>query len=162
MLKSTFALIASAVTLSAAVSTTAVAGDRGVNTAVGAVIGAAVGHSAGGRDGAIVGGVIGAAVGNSIGRDSRARVSAHYNDGYDGGRGYYDDGYRERRHVRPRPVYVESRTYYEPAPVYVERRVRRPVVVVEDHYYRGGRGHGYRHGHGHRHHGHGHGYYGGR
>ena len=35
-----------------AVSPSAFAGDRGVNTAVGAVLGAAIGHSAGGSGGA--------------------------------------------------------------------------------------------------------------
>jgi hypothetical protein len=50
----------------AAVSTSAMAGDRGVNTVVGALAGAAIGGSVGGRDGALVGGAIGAAVGNSV------------------------------------------------------------------------------------------------
>ena len=38
-----------------AVSSTAMAQDRGANTLVGGLIGAAIGHNTGGRDGAIVG-----------------------------------------------------------------------------------------------------------
>lgn len=113
----------------AAVSSTAMASDRGVNTAVGAVVGAAIGHSAGGRDGAIVGGVIGAALGNSVStRDDRR---------------YYDNrGYASVQYYQPAPVYVE-----QPRPVYVEQRhYHRPEVVVI-HKDRGHRKHrGYRHG----------------
>jgi uncharacterized protein YcfJ len=136
----------------AAVSTTAMAQDRGANTFVGALAGAALGHAAGGRDGAIVGGVLGAAVGNSIPtRDDRY---------YRGGSTYY----AQPAYVESRPTYYESRpAYYESAPVYYDapstvvytspapvyysspRYYREPVVVV------GGRGHwehgGYR-GHG--------------
>lgn len=148
-----------------AVSSAAMAGDRGVNTAVGAVVGAAIGSSTGHRNGAIVGGVIGAAVGNSISTSHRG-----YRDDrsgyYENRSGYYDSGYDNRyesRHYdnyRPAPVYVQSRTYYEPAPVYYQpapRYYSRPAVVYVEQ-----RGHrhyrGCRHGHGH---GYGHGYGGG-
>src|SRR4030081_3698690 len=66
-----------------AVTSTAMADDRGVNTAVGAVLGAAIGHNTGGRGGAIVGGVIGAALGNAVSTNDRG-----YNQG---GRGYYQE-----------------------------------------------------------------------
>jgi uncharacterized protein YcfJ len=129
----------------AAVSTTAMAQDRGANTFVGALAGAAIGHAAGGRDGAIVGGVLGAAVGNSLStRDDRY---------YRGGSTYY----AQPAYVESRPTYYESApVYYDapqtvvyerPAPVYYEapRYYRQPVVVVG-----GGRGHwehrGYDHG----------------
>jgi len=110
----------------AAVSSTAMADDRGVNTVVGALAGAAIGGSVGGRNGALVGGVIGAAVGNS------ARTNDDY---YYRNRGYaYSGGYSSGYYQQPAPVYVESR------PVYVEPRgyyynPRPDVVVVE-----GGRG----------------------
>jgi hypothetical protein len=112
----------------AAVSSTAMAQDRGVNTAIGAIAGAAIGGSAGGRNGALVGGVIGAAVGNSI----RTNDDYYYRDrGYSGG---YSSGYSSG--------YYPSGGYYQPAPVYVEPAPRyyynsRPDVVVID---RGGRG----------------------
>jgi Glycine zipper len=133
----------------AAVSGTAMAGDRGTNTAVGAVVGAAIGHSAGGRDGAIVGGVLGAAVGNSISTED---------DYYRGGRGYASATYYSPAYVESRPVYVEQApvyyeaprpVYYEaPRPVYYEspRYYREPVVIVEHghhgHWGHGGRWHG--------------------
>jgi uncharacterized membrane protein len=61
----------------AAVSSTAMAQDRGANTAVGAVLGAAIGGTAGGGGGALVGGVLGAAVGNSVsGHDDRRYYNA--------------------------------------------------------------------------------------
>ena len=50
-------LIGIALIASAAVSTTAFADNRGVNTALGAVVGAVIGNSIGGQDAAIVGGV---------------------------------------------------------------------------------------------------------
>lgn len=110
----------------AAVSGTAMADDRGMNTAVGAVVGAAIGHSAGGRDGALVGGVLGAAVGNSI---------STRDDYYRGNRGYATATY-----YSPAPAYVESRPVYYEAPrrVYYDapRYYREPVVIVEP-----GRGH---------------------
>jgi hypothetical protein len=108
----------------AAVSSTAMADDRGVNTIVGAVAGAAIGGSVGGRNGALVGGVIGAAVGNS------ARTNDDY---YYRNRNYtYSDGY-SGGYYQSAPTYVESRpVYVEPAPVYVESR---PVYVEPRRYY---------------------------
>src|SRR6478609_8028690 len=50
----------------AAVSSTAMAQDRGANTVIGALAGAAIGGGAAGRNGALVGAAIGAAVGNSV------------------------------------------------------------------------------------------------
>jgi hypothetical protein len=128
----------------AAVSTSAVASDRGVNTAVGAVLGAAVGHNFGGRDGAIVGGVLGAAVGNSV--NTNDRRGYRDNRGYDN-RGYDNRGYDNRGYNRG---YTQV-SYYEPAPVYYaapRRYYREPAVV----YVEPRRGHhGYGHGYGHRH-----------
>jgi hypothetical protein len=136
----------------AAVSTTAMADDRGANTAVGALLGAAIGHSAGGRDGAIVGGVLGAAVGNSVRtrddyyRDNRGYVQAGY---------YSEPAYVESRpaYVESRPVYVESApVYYDaPRPVYYEapRYYSQPAVIIESgRGYYGGH-HGWDRGHGH-------------
>jgi hypothetical protein len=112
----------------AAVSTSAMAGDRGVNTVVGALAGAAIGGSVGGRDGALVGGAIGAAVGNSVRTNDdyyyRNRGYA-YSSGYSGG--YYQSA---PAYVESRPVYVESPRYYYNS--------RPDVVVVE-------RGRGYNH-----------------
>jgi surface antigen len=141
--------LGAALLAAAAVSGTAMAQDRGMNTAVGAVLGAAVGHSAGGRDGAIVGGVLGAAVGNSIST----------RDDYRGNRGYASASYYEAApaYVESRPVYVQQAPayyeapravyYQETRPVYYNapRYYREPVVIVEP-----GRGH---HGHGGWHHG---------
>jgi hypothetical protein len=127
----------------AAVSGTAMAQDRGMNTVAGAVLGAAIGHGVGGRDGAIVGGVMGAAVGNSI----STRDDYYYRDN----RGYASASYYSPApaYVESRPVYVQSApVYYEaPRPVYYEspRYYREPVVIVEQ-------GRGYRH-HGGWHHG---------
>ena len=104
-----------------AVSPSAFAGDRGTNTAVGAVLGAAIGATAGGGGGALVGGVLGAAVGNSIGGGYDGR--RHYDN-----RGYASVGYYQPApvYVQPRPVYYEQPRYYrEPAVVYVEQRSRR-------------------------------------
>jgi hypothetical protein len=128
----------------AAVSGTAMAQDRGMNTVAGAVLGAAIGHGVGGRDGAIVGGVMGAAVGNSI---------STRDDYYRDNRGYASASYYAPApaYVESRPVYVQSApVYYDaPRPVYYEspRYYRQPVVIVEP-----GRGYGYRH-HGGGHHG---------
>jgi hypothetical protein len=127
----------------AAVSGTAMAQDRGMNTVAGAVLGAAIGHGVGGRDGAIVGGVMGAAVGNSI----STRDDNYYRDN----RGYASASYYAPApaYVESRPVYVQSApVYYDaPRPVYYEspRYYREPVVIVEQ-------GRGYRH-HGGWHHG---------
>jgi hypothetical protein len=107
----------------AAVSSTAMAQDRGVNTAMGALAGAAIGGSVGGRDGALVGGVIGAAVGNSVRTDD----DYYYRNG---NRAYayggYSNNYYAGNYYQPAPaaVYVESSPtyYYQPRPVYVESR----------------------------------------
>jgi hypothetical protein len=105
----------------AAVSTSAMADDRGVNTVVGALAGAAIGGSVGGRDGALVGGAIGAAVGNSVRTNDdyyyRNRGYA-YSSGYSGG--YYQSA----------PAYVESRPVYVESPRY-SYNSRPDVVVVE-------------------------------
>jgi len=140
----------------AAVSTTAMADDRGLNTVVGALAGAAIGGSVGGRDGAFVGGAIGAAVGNSV----RTNDDYYYNNR--GNRGYaysngYSGGYYQQApaYVESRPVYVESRpAYVEPPRYYYDSRP--DVVVVErnryyDRHDRGwDRGHGWGHGGWHR------------
>jgi hypothetical protein len=134
----------------AAVSTTAMAQDRGANTVVGALAGAALGHAAGGRDGAIVGGVIGAAVGNSL----PTRDDYYYRRGgsvtyYDAQPTYYaQPAYAQPVYSQPAPVYYDAPApvVYESAPVYVSgpRYYAPPVVVVG-----GGRGyyHGYHGGH---------------
>jgi hypothetical protein len=123
----------------AAVSSTAMAQDRGANTVIGALAGAAIGGSAGGRDGALVGAAIGAAVGNSVRSDDnyyRNRGSYAYNSypsGYSSG---YSNTYYANDYYQPAPaaVVVESRPsyYYEPRPVYVESR---PVYVESRPYY---------------------------
>jgi hypothetical protein len=115
--------IFSAVILAAvAVSSTAMAQDRGANTVVGALIGAAIGHHTGGRDGAIVGGVLGAAVGNAVTPSNR-------NDGFYDNRGYSDNRveyYDNRASSSYSPpvtttttYYDNGSSYYQPAPVYV-------------------------------------------
>lgn len=136
----------------AAVSTTAMADDRGTNTIVGALAGAAIGGSVGGRDGAFVGGAMGAAVGNSV----RTRDDYYYNNrGYAYSTGYSNGYYQQApAYVESRPVYVESRpVYVEPPRYYYDSRP--DVVVVErnryyDHHDRGwdrgsDRGHGWGH-----------------
>ena len=88
----------------AAVSTTASADNRGVNTALGAVVGAVIGNSVGGQDAAIIGGVLGAVVGASA-------SGGHNNDRKYGRRqpqGYY----------QAQPQYQAQPVYYRPAPVY--------------------------------------------
>ena len=120
----------------AAVSTTASADNRGVNTAVGAVLGAVIGNSVGGQDGAVVGGVLGAVVGATAssgrGRDYDRRYAGppqryyrepyrepvyyqpapqgrYYRDGY----GYRDGGYyRDQRRVEYRQYDRYERDYY--------------------------------------------------
>lgn len=115
----------------AAVSSTAMADDRGVNTAFGAVIGAGIGNSTGARNGAIIGGLLGAAVGSSISTNDRS-----YNGGYVDNR---SSGYVATR-VDTRATYDDNRdgrdyrdsrdSYYsEPAPVYVQES--RPVYVEQ-------------------------------
>jgi hypothetical protein len=138
-----------------AVSSGAMADDRGTNTAVGALLGAAIGHNSGGRDGAIVGGVLGAAVGSAISTNDRS-----YNAGYYDNRnsGYYDTRatYYDNRssYYQPAPVYVEpAPVYYAPAPRYYYNQPSAVVYVGSSRgdYYDGyrGRGHGH-HGYGHR------------
>jgi hypothetical protein len=148
--------LGAALLAAAAVSTTAMADDRGVNTAVGAVLGAAIGHGAGGRNGAIVGGVLGAAVGNSL------STRDQYYRGNRGGYAYYDaPAYVESRpaYVESRPVYVESEpVYYEaPRPVYYDapRYYQQPAVIIETGrgYYGGGHYEHWNRGHGWGHHG---------
>jgi hypothetical protein len=122
----------------AAVSSTAMAQDRGANTVIGALAGAAIGGSAGGRDGALVGAAIGAAVGNSVRTDddyyyrNRGYSYNSYPSGYSNT--YYSNGYYQ---PAPAAVYVESRPryYYEPRPVYVESR----PYYDRDRYYDRGR-----------------------
>jgi hypothetical protein len=143
-----------------AVSSAAMADDRGMNTAVGAVLGATIGHNGGGRNGAIVGGVLGAAVGNAISTNDRSNNRGYYDNRSD----YYDN--RSSGYVDTRATYYDNRnTYYEPAPVYVQES--RPVYYTPapSYYYsqptevvyvdsgRGGYYDGYRghHGYGHRH-----------
>ena len=113
-----------------AVSPSAFAGDRGTNTAVGAVLGAAIGGTAGGGGGALIGGVLGAAVGSSLG-------------GYDDRRYYNNRGYASVNYYQPAPVY-----YSQPRPVYYEqpRYYSEPTVVYVAP--RGYRDHGYDRGHG--------------
>jgi phage tail tape-measure protein len=103
--------IALALLTTAAISTTASASDRGINTALGAVAGALIGNTVGGQNGAVVGGVLGAVVGNSVGghdggRYYRQQPQAYYNapvyyrqqPAY--ARPYYRDGYAERHYER--------------------------------------------------------------
>jgi hypothetical protein len=101
----------------AAVSSTAMAQDRGANTVIGALAGAAIGGGAAGRDGALVGAAIGAAVGNSVRTNDDYYYRSRGNYAYGG---YANDYYQPA----PAAVYVESRPryYYEPRPVYVESR----------------------------------------
>lgn len=99
-------LIGIALIATAAVSTTAFADNRGVNTALGAVVGAVIGNSIGGQDAAIVGGVLGAVVGASA-------SSGHRDDRYYG---------------RQPQAYYQPQQYYRPAP--------RPVQVYQRPYYR--------------------------
>lgn len=141
-----------------AVSTTALAQDRGFNTVAGAVIGAAIGNSTHDRNGALIGGVLGAAVGNSIQTndryDNRGYSNVSYNNGgyVDNRSSYYDD---RARYYQPAPVYVEQRpVYYAPAPTYYYNQPSAVVYVGGggDGYYEGrhggyGYGHGYGHGH---------------
>jgi hypothetical protein len=117
------------VLIGAAMSTTAFADERGVNTAIGAVVGAVIGNSVHGRDGAVVGGVLGAAIGASA-------------NTYGGPR-YYNES---RTYERP-VVYAQPATYYRPAPAYDNPR---PVYVAgyyggHDRYYEDHDA--YRHGH---------------
>jgi uncharacterized protein YcfJ len=93
--------IAIAVLASAALSSTAFADNRGINTALGAVVGAVIGNSMGGQNAAVVGGVLGAVVG--------ASVSGHENAPYYG---------RQRQTYYQPQTYYQAPTYYRAAPVY--------------------------------------------
>jgi len=106
MLRKKYLAVAVLATAAVTVSTSALAGDRGVNTAIGAVAGALIGNSIGGQNAALVGGLVGAAVGNSIG-------------GHDGGR-YVVRG------PRYAPVYYRA----EPVPV---RHAYRPDYRYDVH-----------------------------
>lgn len=107
--------VAIVVLASAAFSTSAMASDRGVNTALGAVLGAVIGNSVGGQNGTVIGGVIGAVAGASLsshddrgGRDYRDnREYRHQSQavGY-GGR---SQGYREPTYYRQAPVRSQPR-----------------------------------------------------
>ncbi|MBC7456036.1 MAG: glycine zipper 2TM domain-containing protein [Massilia sp.] len=172
----------------ALVSSTAMADDRGVNTAFGAVIGAGIGNSTGARNGALIGGLLGAAVGSSISTNDRSYSNGGYDDyrgsGYVDSRAttttYYDNrdsrdywdsrDYRDSRDAydsQPAPVYVQdSRTVYveQSRPVYYQQQ---PVYYYNQPYYSqpsaavyvGVGGGGYRDGYrGYNGHGHGHGH----
>lgn len=103
--------IAIALIATAAISSTASASDRGVNTALGAVAGALIGNVVGGQNAAVVGGVLGAVVGNSVGGHDDRRNYERRSQGYYGGapvyrsepvraRPYYRDGYAGRNDYR--------------------------------------------------------------
>ncbi len=128
--------IGAALVAATAFSSNAMANDRGVNTALGAVVGAAIGHSTGSRNGALVGGVIGAAVGNAS--------SSRSNNYYDDGRSYDDRRYG----YAPAPVYVQERVYHEPRRVYYESAPRYygPPAVVYVEKRHGRRGYHHRRG----------------
>jgi hypothetical protein len=122
----------------AAVSSTAMAQDRGANTVIGALAGAAIGGSAAGRDGALVGAAIGAAVGNSVRTDDDYYYRNRGNYAYGGYSNNYYQPAPAAVYVESRPVYVESRPryHYEPRPVYVAPR----PYYDRGHYYDRGRG----------------------
>jgi len=93
--------IAIALVATAAISTTASASDRGINTAIGAVAGAVIGNSIGGQNAALVGGVLGAVVGNSVG--------GHNDRGYERrSQAYGAPVYYRQEPVRARPVYRDD------------------------------------------------------
>lgn len=103
--------MAMALLATAVASGSAVADNRGVNTALGAVLGAVIGNSVGGQDAAIIGGVLGAVVG--------ASASGHNDRNY--GRNY-DRNYS--RHQSQVYYQAPAPTYYRPAPVYVQPNYR--------------------------------------
>lgn len=88
----------------AAVSTNALADNRGVNTALGAVAGAVVGNVVGGQNGAVIGGVLGAVVGASV--SDHDRRDRHYD-----GRRYSNARYHAPVYARPAPVYARPGYY---------------------------------------------------
>lgn len=101
----------------AAVSTNALADNRGVNTALGAVVGAVIGNTVGGQNGAVVGGVLGAVVGASAsGHDDR-----RYDRQYD--RRYSNVRYQAPVYYRPAPVPVYARPDYRDRYYHDVRRV---------------------------------------
>jgi hypothetical protein len=112
----------------AAVSSTAMAQDRGANTIVGALAGGAIGGAVGGRNGAIVGGVLGAAVGNSV----RTNDDYYYRDRG----GYVQQGYSSG-YYQAAPVYVEPQPVYAAAPAYYYDSGPEVVVVGGGRYYGG-------------------------
>lgn len=92
----------------AAVSTTASANDRGINTALGAVVGAVIGNSFGGQDAAIIGGVLGAVLGASAsGHNDERNYGRHQSQAY----------YQPQSHYQQQPVYSRSAPVYA-RPVY--------------------------------------------
>jgi hypothetical protein len=95
--------IAIAVMATAAVSTSAFASDRGINTAIGAVAGVLIGNSIGGQNGAVVGGVLGAVVGNSVGGHDGGRNYGRQPQAYYGGPAYY-----RQQPVQARPYYRDA------------------------------------------------------
>ncbi|MFT5644849.1 MAG: hypothetical protein ACI83P_002413 [Janthinobacterium sp.] len=128
--------ILSALLLSAAaMSSTALAGERDFNTLAGAVIGASIGMGSGGSNGAIIGGVLGAVLGNSLSGNHRFDNRANYAEtrSYPPAPAYYE---QRTVYQQPRPSYSSTRrndytapvAYAEPAPVdyqtYRERRTR--------------------------------------
>jgi hypothetical protein len=98
---------------SAAFSTSALADDRGVNTALGAVLGAVIGNSVGGQNGTVIGGVLGAVAG--------ATLSSHDDRSYRGRQAY-------RAPVYYRPVPVRSQPHYRGHPV-ARRDYRQPRQI---------------------------------
>lgn len=101
----------------AAVSTNAMADNRGVNTALGAVVGAVIGNTVGGQNGAVVGGVLGAVVGASAsGHDDR-----RYDRQYD--RRYSNQRYQAPVYYRQAPVPVYARPDYRDRYYHDVRRV---------------------------------------
>lgn len=101
----------------AAVSTSASADNRGINTALGAVVGAVIGNSVGGQNAAIVGGVLGAVVGASVAGHDDARYYGRQSQTY----------YREPVYYRSAPA--QARPYYRSD--YRERNERRDVRRVD-------------------------------
>lgn len=86
--------IAVALLATAAISSSASADNRGINTAVGAVVGAVIGNTVGGQEGAVMGGVLGAVVGATA-----------------------SSGHDERRYAPRRSSYGHrGPVYYQPAP----------------------------------------------
>jgi hypothetical protein len=131
--------IAVAVLATAAVSATASAADRGVNTALGAVAGVLIGNSVGGQDGAVIGGVLGAVVGNSLGGRDGGRRDEYRQQAY-GAPVYY-----RQQPVQARPYYREARAdYYGRNNYYRQDDYRRNTHRVDYRQYDGYRPYDYR------------------